>query len=422
MAQAPLVTRASEAFALWISGGSVVTWGNPKGGGDSSAVQDQLRHVRKICAADHAFAAVLNDGRVVTWGDPTCGGDSSGVQNRLRNVQEIHATSRAFAAVLGDGSVVTWGDPQCGGDSSEVKDRLKNVKKICQTARSFAALLDDRSVATWGCQIHGGDSSRVQEHLRNVQCIFAEISGSFHALTDSEEDITWGRGQWHRLTTARSDLRIAQDLQTNALISVVAFADGAFVTTAGLSTDDSSVQEFKLMARIVHLQQELKVKLCMLCMNLTRGEAELLHLCWLPYKGNGRTGVWDRLKNVQMIRFTQTAFAAVLADGTVETWGSRRHGGNCRTVETRLIDVQDISATFGAFAARLGSGRVVTWGDPTCGGDSSGVQNRLRNVQEIHATSCAFAAVLGDGSVVTWGDPQCGGDARKVQEELQWLS
>ena len=66
----------------------------------------------------------------MTRGSPVCGGDSSAVQGQLKNVQQIQASSYAFAAVLGDGSVVTWGDPQSGGDSSAVQHQLKNVQQI----------------------------------------------------------------------------------------------------------------------------------------------------------------------------------------------------------------------------------------------------------------------------------------------------
>ena len=37
-----------SAFAAIIGDGSVVTWGDPQNGGDSSKVQDQLRHVKAI--------------------------------------------------------------------------------------------------------------------------------------------------------------------------------------------------------------------------------------------------------------------------------------------------------------------------------------------------------------------------------------
>jgi len=51
------------------------------------------------------------------YGVPHCGGDSRAVQDQLRNVQQIHATDCAFAA-MADGTVVTWGMPSYGGDST----------------------------------------------------------------------------------------------------------------------------------------------------------------------------------------------------------------------------------------------------------------------------------------------------------------
>ena len=53
-----------------------------------------------------SFAAILGDGSVVTWGVADSGGDSSAVQDQLKNVQQIQAAARAFAAILRDGSVV----------------------------------------------------------------------------------------------------------------------------------------------------------------------------------------------------------------------------------------------------------------------------------------------------------------------------
>ena len=78
----------------------MVTWGNQRCGGDSSAVQDQLRGVQQIQAAFCAFAAILADGSVVTWGDQWGGGDSSAVQDQLRGVQQIQATRGPSSRLL----------------------------------------------------------------------------------------------------------------------------------------------------------------------------------------------------------------------------------------------------------------------------------------------------------------------------------
>ena len=55
------------------------------------------------------------------------GGDSSAVQDQLKGVQQIQATQSAFAAILADGSVVTWGHAQHGGDSVAVEHELRFV-------------------------------------------------------------------------------------------------------------------------------------------------------------------------------------------------------------------------------------------------------------------------------------------------------
>ena len=65
----PQLAATRNAFALWCHGDSaVVAWGNARCGGDSSAVQDQLKGVQQIQATGSAFAAILADGSVVTWG------------------------------------------------------------------------------------------------------------------------------------------------------------------------------------------------------------------------------------------------------------------------------------------------------------------------------------------------------------------
>ena len=63
----------------------------------------------------------------MTWGDASSGGDSSAVQDQLKRVMQIQATHRAFAAITKDGSVITWGHANYGGDSSAVQQELRCV-------------------------------------------------------------------------------------------------------------------------------------------------------------------------------------------------------------------------------------------------------------------------------------------------------
>ena len=71
------------------------------------------------------------------------------------------------------------------------------------------------------------------------------------------------------------------------------------------------------------------------------------------------------------------------------TTGVSGSGGDSSSVT--LSDVREIYSTCCAFAALLADGSVVTWGDSNFGGDSSGVT--LSDVREIYSTSAAFAAL-----------------------------
>ena len=119
-----------------------------------------------------------------------------------------------------------------------------------------------------------------------------------------------------------------------------------------------------------------------------------------PAFGGECSAVQDQLRNVHHLQSTPSAFAAILANGSVVT------------------SVQQVQATESAFAAILANGSVVTWGAAYDGGDSSSVQHLLKDVKQIQRSNVAFAAILGDGSVVTWGVPIYG-DSSAVQDQLR---
>ena len=180
---------SERAFCTILGDGSVVTWGDARCGGDSTAVREQLKNVQEIRATTGAFAAIIYDGSLVTWGDAECGGNSSAVQDQLKTVQQIRANDSAFAAILGDGSVVTWGDAECGGDSIAVRDKLKNVQDIHSSYTAFAAILGDGSVVTWGDAECGGDSAAVQDQLKNVQQIRSSTCVCCHSWRRIRRDL-----------------------------------------------------------------------------------------------------------------------------------------------------------------------------------------------------------------------------------------
>lgn len=90
--------------------------------------------------------------------------------------------------------------------------------------------------------------------------------------------------------------------------------------------------------------------------------------------------------------------------------------GDSAAVRDQLRDVKQIHGSSHAFAAILADRSVVTWGHPACGGDSSAVQHQLSDVLTIQAAGFAFAAVLADGAIVTWGAHDFAGGS--VQDQL----
>eukprot|EP00435_Cladocopium_sp_Y103_P018805 s274_g4.t1 len=89
--------------------------------------------------------------------------------------------------------------------------------------------------------------------------------------------------------------------------------------------------------------------------------------------------------------------------------------GDCGMEEASGNLFQFAMATVGAFAAVLADGSVVTWGNPNYGGNSSAVRDELKNVEQVEGTfglvGGSFAAILADKSS---GDHRGGGTSRKV--------
>lgn len=80
--------------------------------------------------------------------------------------------------------------------------------------------------------------------------------------------------------------------------------------------------------------------------------------------------------------------------------------------------IKEIVSNFGAFAALLNNGKVITWGHTGSGGDTSSIANELVDVIKIYSTDFAFAALKKNGTVVAWGSKDYGGDASLVNSEL----
>lgn len=144
-------------------------------------------------------------------------------------------------------------------------------------------------------------------------------------------------------------------------------------------------------------------------------------ITWGGANSANNLAVASELTQVISIVANEDAFAAIKNDGTVVTWGENRKGGDSSTVADQLIGVQSIAANKGAFAAIKSDGTVITWGEYSSGsggGDSSSVKDQLTSVQSISSADYSFAAIKTDGSVVTWGGDSVGGDSSSVADQL----
>ena len=219
-----------SAFAALLANGKVVTWGFAPWGGNSDAVQSQLRNVVRIYGNKYAFAAKRSDETVITWGDHAYGGRSTAVETSLRTVQEIYSTDLAFAAVLADRSLVTWGHAACGGNATAVQPQLYHVKEVYATRSAFAVLRFDGSVVTWGDTDDGGDSASVQGRLRNVQHIEAN-DHAFAAILGNRTVVTWGDRRFGGdCSKVQDKLRNVQQIYPTLFAFAAVLSDGGVVT------------------------------------------------------------------------------------------------------------------------------------------------------------------------------------------------
>ncbi len=399
------------AFAALKSDGTVVTWGHPDYGGDSSGVASELTGVQQVYSNYGALAALKRDGSVVTWGNPGWGGDSSGVASELTGVQQIYSNDYAFAALKSDGTVVTWGYSGWGGDSSGVASELTSVQQVYSNEIAFAALKSDGTVVTWGSSWYGGDSSGVAFELTGVQQVYSN-GYAFAVLKSDGIVVTWGEPEGGGDSSGvASELTCVQQVYSTVEAFAALKSDGTVVTwgdslnggdSSGVASELTGVQQiYSNDSAFAALKSDGTV--------VTWGDSNL---------GGDSSWVASELTGVQQIYSTRYAFAALKSDGSVVTWGDSWSGGDSSWVASALIGVQQVYSNEVAFAALKSDGTVITWGEASAGGDSSLVTAQLTGVQQIYSTSPAFAALKSDGTVVTWGGEWFGGDSSGVADQL----
>ena len=336
-----------RALAMLSGDGTVTVLGNELIGGTlaGSNPNDYEKNVRAIYAGGKAFVAILHNRRVIVWGDPKSGGCLPGSKElELVGVTAIESTQSAFAAIIGSGTVVAWGNPEEGGEiPSDIQAQLVDVQELTSTSYgAFAARLASGKVVAWGKENVGGViPANLQEKLnqQGVRKVFS-TQEAFAAVTVDGDVIAWGGGLAAIIITGTDvlpQLTKVRTMFTTKKIFLALLDSGKVIGFGGRATDEE--------------------------------------------------GFVPDLDNVRMITALQmtpnspvpdpTAFAALLNDGTVHTFG--------------------------------GEGLVGMNPNGKCNTPNSETRNKLKNVTQIFATRSAFAALKADGTVVTWGGSEYGG-------------
>jgi alpha-tubulin suppressor-like RCC1 family protein len=333
---------------------------------------------------------------------------------RAEGALQVFSTARGFAALLENGAVVSWSNGSPYGTFEDVADGLKaNVLGVAGTDDSFAAIKRDGSVITWGGRAAASDSRRVASALSSDVVRVFSSGKEFAALKRDGSVVSWGY-----LTPPRDP----SDEPLDGIIEVFG-NEGAF---AGLKEDGSVVMfgpAASYTASYVESLKSLGTFGKARWIYTTR-----YHFAALVDTGRvvtwGRDGIADNVppaagEGVVHIVANDEAFAAIKDDGSVVTWRPGRrdtnpgvvantNGGDSSAVSEKLRrGVETVVATKTAFAALMTNGSVVTWGggpEGDGGGDSRVVAEELRGgVVDIVANQFAFAAVKNNGGVVCWG-------------------
>lgn len=370
------VSSTPSAFAATKTDGSVVTWGQTADGGDAACtpasdctpapVGSLSSGVAEVRGSLAAFAALKSDGTVVAWGNPEFGGNTSPhVGDALTDITAVVPGSTAFAAIKRDGSVVTWGDPDGGGDfncagsgctavpnpgslsggvMSIISTSLAECGGPCITGGSFAALKDDGSVATWGDTSSGGDSaSPVGGPLTNVTAIVAS-DRAFAARRSDGSVVTWGAAE-HGGDAACTSSATCEPAPAGSLASGV----------VALFSNPSAFAALKQDGSVVAWGSPNAGGDPGCVVSTSAG-------CVPAPPGSLAGGITQIMSSV-------SAFVARKADGSVVTWGDGDGAASSAPVGGALTGVAQVFSNDAAGAALKQDGSVVTWGTNDAGGN-----------------------------------------------------
>jgi alpha-tubulin suppressor-like RCC1 family protein len=297
------------------------------------------------------------------------------------------------------------------------------ARSVYQTVAAFAVLnRQTGNVVAWGHPVWGGNvsSSATPTQVTNLVTLVAN-ERVFAGLKRDGSVVTWGSAFANLGNVYDSNGDPSPPVGTFGTVTRIFPGRISFLAT---NSDGSSVAwgsfrgQFSgksyAMAEQLDATTANKLKSVVDFRSNEYGFAALLAdgsvISWGDNSEADYTSINGTLQQVIQLVHTNADFAALKRDGTVTFWGPYSDPAT-PALNSALTNVTRLFANGWAFAALRSDNSLVTWGSPGFNdfGDNwaknSGLQAQLNNVRQVWGNQTAFAALLDDGTVVSWGDP-----------------
>ena len=420
------VNPSGAYFGITTSGG-FVAWGLASAGG---VLTDEVKnllmaevnngdYVVQVESTKEAFTVLFSSGVVITWGseDQTCIGDRDDCSNRLTGVKKIYDNGNSFLVEKIDGTLQTWGNPSYGGDIEDggiFDPENREIVKVVTNDNAYAVLFDDGSVVSWGDidDIYYPYWISDNPYLidSGVTKLFAYGFG-FMAVGPDLEPTIWGESYLNDDLSTLTLENYSEDIDytfysgnyMDYISAAAVLSSEGRVFTWGSEYFGNSSSVSSILNDPDHGQiKDLKITygFSPVAGALTRNNEFLI---WGDDDDefSSYTGI---VNNVSDFYSNKYAFALLLDDGSVTTFGDSDYGG---VVPTGTTGIKKIYANDWAFAALNTNDELTVWGDELEGGlNNSG--KSLNNIVQVYSSpkeveTSAFAALNTSNELIVWG-------------------
>lgn len=397
--------HSEEAFAILLNDGAPFSWGElyPSSSSITAPNLPAGRSVASIVSSRFAFTALLDDGSLISWGK-----DQSSLTSVMQapsvptgtKVVSIASNPIAFAALLDNGKILAWGNYLYGGLAPELPDGKKAIA-LYSNGWAFAALLNDQTtVISWGHPSYGG-ASLINGHEKIRAIVSTEKA--FALLRGDHEVQVWGDvtqgGLLPDLPKGTIDALIPNEVAFTAL-----FHDGTIVCWGDMSGGGKTPAIPPAVVSLPDSNVTITPRVVASIVGNEYAFAALLNdgslITWGDSDWGGVTPVLADGKIFTSLVASQQGFSAFF-NGGVLVWGQSMPEGKIVTLPQEK-SIAFLATTREAFAACFEDGSLQCWGVADCGGTTPYLFGK--KITAITSNDHAFTALLEDGTLQVWGE------------------